>query len=131
MKSIVALALLGFLAACTTPTFTKEMSPHPQMQMSEQELFIAALDQFSATNKLEMIEAFRQQYPDSSLAPYAETISLYAQELDARKEQLTTLEQEHQLLQAQLAVAKQENKQLSEKIEQLKKLLIELEQRPQ
>ncbi len=140
MRFIVALGLLFLLAACATSPFTmtREMNPHPQPELREREAFIAALDQFSATNRLELLAAFQRDYPGSSLKPYADTISRYARELDNRKAQLGELQVEQQELQLQLEAAqqknqrlKEENLQLDEKIEQLKKLLIELEQRSQ
>jgi len=147
MKSLVTLVLLCLLAACATSPFipTREMSPHPQPELREREAFIAALDQFAATNRLELLTTFQQEYPDSSLKPYADTIKRYARELDNRKAQLAELQVEQQELQVEqqelqqeLEVAqrknqrlKEENLQLEEKIDQLKKLLIELEQRSQ
>jgi FtsZ-binding cell division protein ZapB len=140
MRFIVALWLLCLLTACATAPFTitREMNPHPQPELQEQEAFIAALDQFSATNKLERMISFQQDFPNSNLAAYAETINLYAEELDVRKTQVETLQQEQQELHLQLEAVRQknqqlkeENLQLDEKIEQLKKLLIELEERPQ
>lgn len=131
MRFIVLSTLLLLLAACTGAPFTKSLSLHPKSQLHDQELFIAALDQFSASNKLELMDELRQRFPDSVWAEHAETITLYARELDNRKAQLSALEEKTLLLNDELAALKQENLLLNEKIEQLKTLLIELEQRPQ
>lgn len=128
--------MLLFLSACSGTPFTKSLSLHPQSQEQErdqgpdQELFVAALDQFSANNKLELMDDLVLRYPDSVWATYAETISLYARELDTRKDQLTTAQSENQQQLVEIEALKQENRQLTETIDKLKSLLIELEQRP-
>lgn len=129
MRFVVICGLL-LLTACSGAPFSKSLSPHPQSQMQDRELFIAAFNQFSTSNKLELMEDLKQRYPDSIWSSYAETITLYASELDTCNTQAADAQTQNQQLLAELAVAKQENRQLSEKIEQLKKLLIELEQRP-
>lgn len=128
MRLIIICGLM-FLTACAGVPFSKEMTPHPRPL--EQERFVAALDQFSATGKLDLMIEFTQSCPDSSWTVYADAISLCGRDLSASKSQLTELEMKNQQLSSELASLKQENLQLAEKIEQLKKLLIELEQRPQ
>jgi len=119
-----------------------------QIDRKEQLLFSQALDQFSSSNRLELLKQLRDDYPDSPWGRRAETIILYAQELDNRKEQLvalrdqyehlkqekeqlTALSDENELLKQDNIRLRQETQQLIEKIEQLKGLLIELENRPQ
>lgn len=131
MRFILLLCVFWGLAGCAYVPFGKSLKLHPQQyQIQEEELFHAALDEFSVTNKLDLMQQFLQQYPDSEIAVPAETIILYARELDTRKAQLTAEREENQRLAAELDSLKQENVHLNEKIEQLKILLIELEQRP-
>lgn len=92
--------------------------------VAEQVLFSAALDQLSATHSLAGLKSFQERYSESLWGERAETIVLYVEEVNQRKAQLEQLRNEQLQLQA-------DNKQLIEKIEQLKTLLIELEQRPQ
>ncbi|NOY14347.1 MAG: hypothetical protein GXP51_11995 [Deltaproteobacteria bacterium] len=129
MKIIAAFVFFLFLTGCSVAPFSKSLKPYPQQQ--DQELFFSALDQFSTSNKLTLMHQLQQQSPDSVWAAYAETIIRYARELDARKAQLSQEREEKQRLLAELDSIKQKNKQLNEKFEQLKALLIELEQRPQ
>lgn len=90
----------------------------------EQERFNQALDLLTTTQSLSELRAFWQSYPQNPWGERAKTIILYIEELSLRKEQFEQLRNEQQKMQA-------ENQQLLEKIEQLKKLLIKLEQRPQ
>jgi len=131
MKFIVICGLL-LLTACSSAPFSKSLNPHPQsqMQVQDQELFVAALEQFSTSNNLELMADLKQRYPDSIWAAYAETITQHVSELDTCRVQSDSAQVKNQQLLVELEVANQENQQLSEKIEQLKKLLIELEQRP-
>ena len=129
MKIIVVFVFFLFLTGCSAAPFSKSLKPYPQQQA--QELFFSALDQFSASNKLTLMHQLQQQSPDSVWSVYAETIIRYARELDARKTQLSQEREEKQRLLAELDSLKQKNKQLNKKFEQLKALLIELEQRPQ
>ena len=109
------------------PAGTPFDSPEPAaapVPVVEQVLFSAALDQLSATHSLAGLKGFQERYSESLWGERAETIVLYVEEVNQRKLQLDQLRNEQQRLQA-------ENQLLIEKIEQLKTLLIELEQRPQ
>ena len=121
------------LTACNSGPFAKSLKPYPSQasQPQGEELFLAALDQFSATNKLDLMQQLKQQSPDSVWAKRAETIILYARELDTRKQQLDNEREEKNRLIAEVDLFRQENLKLQEQIKQLKVLLIELEQRPQ
>lgn len=131
MRFFAILALFLFLAACSAVPFSKNLKPHPQQQnrLTAEESFLAAMEQFSTANKLTQMQQVQQQFPGSVWAAHAKTIILYAQELDTRKSQLSSERAEKNQLLAELASVKQENLQLNEKIEQLKALLIDLEQR--
>jgi predicted nuclease with TOPRIM domain len=93
-------------------------------------LFSRALDQFSASNRVESLQEFQQNFPDSPWGRRAETIVRTARELADRKEQLAAKGQAETLLQQKLDGLRQENQQLTEQLEQLKGLLIQLENRP-
>ena len=111
----VLVVLIGFLsfalAGCSMIPLTVAQVDH-----YEQEQFIKALDQFVANNRIDQLQQVQKDYPDSAWGKRAETIVLYAQELDNRKDQL--------------AAAREENKQLQEKLDQLKNVLIRTESCP-
>ncbi len=129
MKVIIVFGLL-LLTACSGTHLSKNLNFSP-LQSAEQKLFITALDQYSATSDLTLMDDLRLRYPDSIWATRAETIATRARELNDLKTQLHGIQTEDQQLLDQLAALKQENLQLAEQIAQLKALLIELEQRPQ
>ena len=113
------------LAGCSSlPPQTPWVGSTEVTRQLEQKRFNQALDQLVATQSLSGLRDFRQQNPGGDWGARAETIILYIEELTQRKDQLEQLSGEQLLLQA-------ENQQLIEKIEQLKRLLIQLEQRPQ
>ena len=113
------------LAGCSSlPPQTPWVGSTEVTRQLEQKRFNQALDQLVATQSLSGLRDFLQQNPDGDWGVRAETIILYIEELTQRKDQLEQLSGEQLLLQA-------ENQQLIEKIEQLKHLLIQLEQRPQ
>ena len=117
---------LLLVAGCSLVPIEKTCSTPP-----EEVFFLRAVDDFSATDKVELLEQIRKEYPDTAWAIRAETIIAYARELDTRKAQLAAETAEKQQLATDLDRIKRKNRQLEEKIGQLKKLLIELEQRPQ
>lgn len=119
-------ALAIFLAGCTQVS----LPPSPADWQAQRE-FSLALDQFTSSNRVDLLQNLYQQDPGSPWGQRAETIIRYAQELDKRKEQLEQLRAEQESLKQEIAGLHQENLQLNEKIEQLKGLLIELENRPQ
>jgi len=135
MRFIAIFGLFWLLAACSVVPFSREMSPHPQQRSGPQSEgdapFFAAFDQFSKTGTLEPLSQFTQNYPDSSWVSHAESILHYVRKSDRYEEQLSDLQTEKLQLTAELETSKLANQQLAEKIEQLKKLLIELERRPQ
>jgi hypothetical protein len=126
MKIVLFPCLFFFLSACATVPFTKSMTPHPQQKsaMQPQEMFHAAMGDYSASKNLELMFQLQKQYPDSNWADHAETIILLAREV-------SQLAEDKNQSAAELDILTQENIKLNEKIEQLKSLLIELEQRPQ
>jgi len=124
MKLFGMAVLLCFLAACSGAPFSKNLTPHSQSNVPEQDLFIAALDQFVATQQYDLLETLQRQSPGSVWGRYAKTLLKNTLALEQKSTELMTVTVERDRLQ-------QENLQLIEKIEQLKTLLIELEQRPQ
>jgi len=117
---------LILLSGCSS--FSLPPSP---ANWQRQQQFAKALEQFSSSNRIELLEEIRDEDPDSDWGRWAETIVRYAQELDKRKEQLETLRSEHESLEGETAALREENQHLVEKIEQLKGLLIEQENRAQ
>ena len=95
-----------------------------QLRLAEQEDFTLALDILAEEQSVRGLREFRQRYLKGAWAERAAAILLYDEELYLRKQQLERLRAEQQAIQV-------ENQQLLEKIEKLKRLLIELEQRPQ
>ena len=129
MKNLFLLLILFLLVGCVRmlPAVTNVPSPEPAaapVSVAEQVLFNEALDQLSATHSLAGLKGFQERFAESPWGERAETIVLYVEEVNQRKAQLEQVRNEQLQLQA-------ENQQLIEKIEQLKSLLIELEQRPQ
>ncbi len=125
MRFAVFFVLL-IMAGCSLAPITQTFKSPP-----DEVLFLRAVDELSATNRITLLQQVPQDYPDSIWAIRAETIIAYARELDTRKAQLAAETAEKQQLATDLDRIKRKNRQLEEKIGQLKKLLIELEQRPQ
>lgn len=125
MKILAYFLVLLTLAGCTQllPVQSHLVRLEPALP-TEPEAFSQALDQLTATRSLNGLKEFQQLYPGSHWSARAATIILYVEELNQRKVQLEEFQNRQLQLQA-------ENQQLTGKIEQLKKLLIELEQRPQ
>jgi len=127
MRFLILIGIYSLvLAGCTILPLTST-----QEARQEEQLFIKALDQFSAKNRVELLQQVQDDYPDSPWGRRAETIVLYAQELDKRKEQLAAQREEDDRLKQELEGLRQENQQLKEMIEQLKGLLINQENRQQ
>lgn len=125
MRFIVYLILLAGLCGCSLQQFSAAQSQPQQVQ------FVAAMDQFIATGQTELLQQLQKKHSISVWGRYAATIL----QVSGRHENLNaTLRAEQaasEQLRSQLTVLQQENSQLSEKIEQLKKLLISQEQRTQ
>lgn len=124
MKLFTILLIIVFLTGCTA------LCPQQKQSISQdQQNFTQAFDDFKATNRIDKLQNFRADYPDSAWAGRAEIIILYSQELDQRKLQMAQL-QECQQQDLDLKELKKLNQQLTEKIEQLKSLLIQSEKQP-
>jgi DNA repair exonuclease SbcCD ATPase subunit len=121
------------LSACSQfAPLQKRAVPQDQMAYSQ------VVDVFRQTHQIELLKKFKKKYPDSAWAERADTLMLYALEVEQRKAQLAeraaeleTLEETNQQLTRDLDEQLQANQQLLEQLEQLKGLLIQLEQRPQ
>ena len=124
MKTLVQLFLFVVLSGCTqlvpanAPDVVQESQP-----VQEQLLFNQAFDQWVSTQNLNSLREFQKLHQQSAWGARAEIVIRYVEELHQRKLQLEEKRVELQQLQA-------DNLQLTGMIEQLKKLLIELEQRP-
>ena len=125
MRIIVFLGMVWLLAGCSAGTLTKTMKLCPDNR--EQKQFMAAIDNFATTRQLAALERFQQNYPSSPLVEHAKRLVRLEQ---MQQQDLDRLKAQNQQLDAELSTQKNENQQLNEKIEQLKKLLIELENRP-
>ena len=130
--------LLLFVFACWLAGCTAVLPVQKQAVPQDLTAFAEAFDMFQTSNRYTGLQQFMQDYPNSAWAVRAGTIVLYAQELDQRKQQIADLrgncEQQELALDQQeqdLQDLQRENQQLAETIEQLKGLLIQLEQRPQ
>lgn len=125
MRFFYLLLIFLLLTGCTV------LLPAPkQAVLQDQQSFCLAFEEFQVNHRIDGLLKLQADFPDSVWASRAETIILYAQELDQRKEQnkkLRASEKQQTLLLEQL---KEENQQLAEKIEQLKGLLIQSETHP-
>ncbi len=88
---------------------------------------MSALDQFIKNRQLTALEKFQQRYPSSPLSAHARSLVQYGQ---LHNQDLGGSQSSNQQPDSELETLRNENQLLNEKIEQLKKLLIELEQRP-
>lgn len=129
------------LPACTQllPQIHKQAVPQDQLSFS------LAIDEFRNSHRIDRLQQFKKDYPDSDWAERADTIILYSLELDRRKAQIEEsrtkqeqLQQKLQMLEIDNSQLKQQietmtltNQQLNQQIEQLKGLLIQLEKRSQ
>jgi chromosome segregation ATPase len=121
------------LSACSMIQIPRTITQH-----QAQHQFIEALDEFSETNRVSLLKQLQLDYPDGVWYTRAETIILTVQELENRKRQVENLRQEKlelqqhlQRLENDLSLLQADNQQMNEKLEQLKSVLIDLEQRKQ
>lgn len=134
------IGIVFFVSGCSPLLTELRQSEAPQ----DQAAFARTIDAFGKSHKVSLLKQFQQNYPDSPWARRAETIVLYALEVERRKEQLNkkredidwsnreleVYKEKNRLLAQEIETTKVENEQLKEQIEQLKVLLIQLEQRP-
>ncbi len=123
----LCIGILLLLSACTAPQPKVAGPPEP----TELQQFGQALDLLTREHNPRGLKDFQERYPASPWSWRAETILLYVQELNQRKEQLTEARAGQQAAEQAGENLREENRQLTTKIDQLKQLLIELEQRPQ
>jgi hypothetical protein len=122
LVSLIVLILTGCAVFC----------PYSKQALSQdQQNFALAFEEFQKTNRLDGLRKLRADFPDSVWASRAETIILYSQELDQRKDQNEKLRELEEQQAAEIEELKILNRQLTEKIEQFKSLLIQSEQHPQ
>ncbi len=128
------LFVLMLLTACSQiyPEIHKRIVPR------DQKAFSHAFDSFRQSHQIAWLQTFQQNYPDSEWAQRAATIIFYAEKVDQAKAQLErqnleleALKLDNESLADQLIQLEQGNQELTEQLEQLKGLLIQLEQRSQ
>ena len=116
-----------------------------QAVLQDRQNFCQAFDQFQQSHSIDAFQKLVVDSPESVWAARAETIILYAEELEQRKvqnEQLRRLKQQQSLdlehlieLNKQLTVKTEQlgklNQELTDKLEQFKGLLIQSEKHPQ
>lgn len=140
MKFLAFLLIPLLFSSCAV------LNPQPkQTAPQDQQDFCQAFDEFQESNSIDAFQKLVVDFPESVWAARAETIILYAQELEQQKvqnEQLRRLEQqqsrdlEQQIkLNKKLTVKTEQlgklNQELTDKIEQFKSLLIKSEKHPQ
>jgi hypothetical protein len=131
MRSFLFILLL-LLPACTTNPFSRNLQPSPLISKPpEAERFLAALEHLSTTNSIAQLERFRQKNPSSIWARQAENLINLVQAGEHCASLRVAEQQEKSQLEAEQERLQQENLQLSETIDKLKVLLIELEGRAQ
>ena len=138
--------LLAFFLVPLLLTGCAVFDPQPKpVVLPDRQEFCQAFDEFQESHQIDAFRKLVADFPESVWAARAETIILYAQELEQQKvqnEQLRRLEQqqsrdlEHQIkLNKQLTVKTEQlgklNQELTDKIEQFKRLLIKSEKHPQ
>ena len=128
MKWILLFGLL-WLSACSNLPIAKKMTPQ-KTQYAESEIAQAAIEQYQSSGKTELLQQLAEQKPDSVEGRYAAALWRLNAELEQQQAQLANQEADFDRFAAEQRALQQENQQLNETIEQLKKLLIELEQRP-
>ncbi|RLB73850.1 MAG: hypothetical protein DRH07_00355 [Deltaproteobacteria bacterium] len=138
--------LLAFFLVPLLLTGCAVFEPQPQpVVLPDRQEFCQAFDEFQESHQIDAFQKLVADFPESIWASRAETIILYSQEIEQRKEQndqLLKSEQQHSLdlehlieLNKQLTVKTEQlgklNQELTDKIEQLKTLLIQSEKHPQ
>ena len=125
MKLLPLLLMFLFFSGCAV------LYPQPkQPVLQDQQAFSLAFEEFQKSHQIEDLQKLKIDFPESIWASRAETIILYAQELDQRKAQNEKLRSSEQRLTSDLEELKKLNLQLTEQIDQLKGLLIQSEKHP-
>lgn len=125
MKLLPFLMMFLFISGCAV------LYPQPkQPVLQDQQAFSLAFEEFQKSHQFEDLQKLKIDFPESIWASRAETIILYAQELDQRKAQNEKLRLSEKRLTNDLEELKKLNLQLTEQIDQLKGLLIQSEKHP-
>ncbi|SHI55611.1 hypothetical protein SAMN02745165_00395 [Malonomonas rubra DSM 5091] len=128
MRWFLLLGLL-VLGACSHLPIAKKMTPQESTH-GEKQLVQAAIDQYRLSGETELLQQLAEQEVDSYWGRYADALLRLSAELELLKDRSAKGEVDCGQLVAEQEALQQENELLNQKIEQLKKLLIELEQRP-
>ena len=124
--------LLSLLIVSLLFTGCAVFDPQPkQAALQDQQDFYLAFDEFQESQRIDSLQKLKLDSPDSIWAVRAETIILYSQELDQCKAQSEQLRKSGQQQVLDLKRQNKLNQDLTEQIEQLKSLLIQLEKHPQ
>ena len=118
----ILLAIVLFLPSCAV------ICPQPkQVLFQDQQGFSQAFDDFQLTHRIDKLQIFKTDYPDSVWVTRADTVILYSQELDQRKLQIEKLRESKRQQALELKKLKESNQRLTKMIEQLKSSLIQSE----
>lgn len=137
LRLVAGLTVLLLLSACAQlGEIRKEIKQ--SIVTPDERAYADTLDTFALTHRVSLLRSFQQDYPDSIWSRRAETLALYALEVERRKidnrEDQELIEKqaiEIERLLVREKKLKKQNAQLTEQIDQLKGLLIQLEQRTQ
>ena len=112
--------------------------------LTEAESFAKGLDQYIETGDLQPLKMLPKEYPDSAWGPRAESVVRLAEQQEqlvadkkktigvkeaGQKQQALQKDQELTRCDSELAALKESNQELTKTIDQLKKLLIDMESR--
>ena len=121
MKIVIVIVIV-LLNGCTNICLYSD-----QFLSHDRAAFSFAFDEFQSTHKIDKLQQFVSDYPDSEWATRATTIIRYSLELDHRKEQVFGLREFRQQQADSLEEIKTLNLQLTMQLEQFKALLIRME----
>ncbi len=117
MRIFSLLLISLFLTGCTY-LFPQQK----QAILQDQQSFSLAFEEFQESHRIEALQQLQVDFPDSVWAIKAETIILYAQELDQRKAQNKKLRATEKQLATELKQLKDNNQKLVKEVELLKNL---------
>ena len=118
----ILLAIVLFLPSCAVICPQQK-----QALLQDQQSFSQAFDDFQLTHRIDELQKFKTNYPDSIWENRADTVILYSQELDQRKLQIEELRESKRQQTLELKDLKESNQRLTKMIEQLKSSLIQSE----
>lgn len=131
MSRWIFFLLLGvFLSGCA-PLFPEQWGVPSQTAVSDQRDFDRHLELFLATGDPASLDQYVAEHPPGNHRSRAQALSLFAHELQQCRKQSAELVAASRSNLEMIDGLEEKNRQLLETIEQLKSLLIQLEQRAQ